>query len=126
MFMMRSQIRTYKQARRLRAHLSRPEVLPWVRLRGRTADAPTFRRQHPVGPYITDFCCSTTRLVVEIDGGVHNAPDRMLRDTEREAYLRDRGYRVLRLTNHEVLSDPDAAAERITTAARLPPPSGSA
>ena len=122
---MRSPYRTHKQAKSLRQSMSRAEVLLWVRLRERGPDRPAFRRQHPIGPFITDFCCSTARLVVEIDGGVHRREDRMLRDAEREAYLRQRGYRMLRLTDREVLLDPDRAAESVR-AALMPPPSRSA
>ena len=125
MFMKRSGARTVKQARHLRGGLTRSEVLLWVRLRERTPSVPAFRRQHPIGPYITDFCCSSTRLVVEIDGGAHKAPDVMLRDAAREDYLRNAGYRILRLTDHEVLRDPDAAAARIRAAVVGPPPSAS-
>jgi len=96
-----------------------------VRLRGRAAGAQAFRRQHPIGPFITDFCCVSSRLVVEIDGGVHGAPDVMQRDARREDYLRNAGYHILRLTDHEVLQDPDAAAARIRDASVRPPPSAS-
>ena len=122
----RSPYRTHKQAKALRQSMSRAEVLLWVRLRERSPDWPAFRRQHPIGPFITDFCCSTARLVVEIDGGVHRREDVMLRDAEREAYLRERGYRVLRLTDREVLRDPDKAAETVRAPAQGPPPSRSA
>ena len=68
--------------------MTRSEVMLWVRLRARSPDAPSFRRQHPIGPYITDFCCSPAHLVVEVDGGVRRDEDRMIRDAHREAYLR--------------------------------------
>ena len=123
--MKRSGSRTVNQARRLRGDLTRSEVLLWVRLRERAPGVPAFRRQHPIGPYITDFCCSTARLVVEIDGGAHQAPDVMLRDAARETYLRDAGYRILRLSDRDVLRDPDAAAARIRDAVVGPPPSAS-
>jgi very-short-patch-repair endonuclease len=118
-----SSSRTIKLARRLRQDLTRSEVLLWARLRSRADGMPAFRRQHPIGPYVTDFCCSTHRLVVEIDGGVHDAPDVMLRDAAREDYLRNAGYQILRLTDAEVLRDPDAVAARIRGAVVGPPPS---
>ena len=123
---MRSARRTHNQAKSLRGSMSRSEVLLWVRLRERTPDGAAFRRQHPIGPYIADFCCSKAKLVIEVDGGIHEDEDRMARDAHREAYIRERGYRVLRLTNREVLADPDAAAARVRDAARTPPPSRSA
>ena len=123
---MRSPRRTVRQARSLRAGLTRSEVLLWVRLRARVPGQPTFRRQHPIGPYIADFFCSASKLVIEVDGGVHREEDRQLRDAWRDEYLRERGCRVMRITDSEVLKDPDAAAERVKAEARLPPPSRSA
>ncbi len=106
--------------------MSRAEVLLWVRLRERGPDSPAFRRQHPIGPYIADFCCSKAKLVIEVDGGIHNEEDRMMRDAHREAFIREQGYRMFRLTNREVIEDPDAAAERVRAAAKSPPPLRSA
>ena|SRR5579862_5483808 len=123
---MRSPRKTVNQARSLRGAMSRSEVLLWVRLRGREPGQPTFRRQHPIGPYIADFFCSAAKLVVEVDGGVHRDADRILRDAHRESFLLERGCRVLRVTDREVLNDPDSVAERVREAAKLPPPSRSA
>ncbi|HEY1750856.1 MAG TPA: endonuclease domain-containing protein [Caulobacteraceae bacterium] len=123
---MRSPRRTVNQARSLRGAMSRSEVLLWVRLRGREPGEPTFRRQHPIGPYIADFYCSATKLVIEIDGGVHREEDRMVRDYWRDEALRERGCRVLRIDARDVLRDPDSVADKVRAEARLPPPSRSA
>jgi very-short-patch-repair endonuclease len=123
---MRSPRKTHDQARQMRGTMSRSEVLLWVRLRGRSPGAPAFRRQHPIGPYIADFYCSAVKLVVEVDGGVHEQEDRIVRDHHRDEYLRGRGCRVLRITAREVLQDPDAAAAKVRAAAGMPPPSRSA
>ena len=67
-----------------------------------------FRRQAPMGPYIVDFVCHRHRLVIELDGGVHDLPAVAARDAEREAWLTGRGYRVMRFSNNlapeEILS----------------------
>jgi very-short-patch-repair endonuclease len=123
---MRSLRRTVEHARQLRGSMSRSEVLLWVRLRERMPGKPTFRRQHPLGPYIADFYCSAAKLVVEVDGGVHNEEDRIVRDHYRDEYLRERGCQILRITAQEVLNDPDAAAAKVRAAALMPPPSRSA
>jgi very-short-patch-repair endonuclease len=60
-----------------------------------------FRRQAPLGPYVVDFVCHRHRLVVELDGGVHNLPSVAARDAEREAWLTGRGYRVMRFLNSQ-------------------------
>lgn len=65
-------------------------------------DGHKFRRQRPVGPYVVDFIRLEKRLVIEVDGGQHNT--QVPQDTEREAWLRQEGYTVLRFWNHEVLT----------------------
>ena len=76
-----------------------------------------FRRRAPIGDYIVDFVCHGSRLIVEVDGGVHDIDVVARRDAERDAWLAGRCYRVLRLTNHEVIADVEAAVRRITTVA---------
>ena len=60
-----------------------------------------FRRQAPFGPYVVDFVCHRHRLIVELDGGVHNLSSVAARDAEREAWLTGRGYRVMRFLNSQ-------------------------
>ena len=59
-----------------------------------------FRRQVP-GPYVADFACHHHRLIVELDGGIHDLPSVAARDLDREAWLTARGYRVMRFRNNE-------------------------
>ena len=66
-----------------------------------------FRRQAPFGPYIVDFVCHEHRLIVELDGGIHDLPSVAARDAERDTWLTGRGYRVMRFTNEEVAADID-------------------
>jgi very-short-patch-repair endonuclease len=72
-----------------------------------------FRRQAPFGPYIVDFVCHSERLILEVDGGVHAIPAVAARDAEREAWLTDRGYRVIRVSSSEAASNPYVVTERI-------------
>jgi very-short-patch-repair endonuclease len=106
-------------ARRLRRTMSLPEVLLWQRLRG-APDGMAFRKQHPIDPYVADFYCSRSRLVIEIDGAVHDRGDRPQRDEARAAFLQERGYRVLRIAAQEVLKDPDGVAASIVAYAANP------
>ena len=94
----------------MRATLSPPEAALWARLRARSPGQPVFRRQHPIGPYVADFYCAVARLVIEIDGADHGTPSRIFHKAERDAWMRDRGYRVVRYPAGEVLRDPDEAA----------------
>ncbi|QDX28207.1 endonuclease domain-containing protein [Sphingomonas suaedae] len=106
-------------ARRLRREMSLSEVLLWQRLRDR-GDRPSFRRQHPIGPYVADFYCPAARLVIEIDGEVHADTARIAFDDRRDQFLQENGYQVLRFTAADVLKDVDAAANAIVSLAALP------
>lgn len=74
----------------------------WSHLRGRQISDAVFRKQVPIGPYIADFCCLKARLIVEVDGGQH---DESKTDVSRDAWLRNIGYRVVRVWNNEVLGN---------------------
>jgi very-short-patch-repair endonuclease len=83
-----------------------------------------FRRQAPFGPYVVDFVCHTHRLIVEVDGGIHDLPRVAARDAEREAWLTGRGYRVMRFSNDRAISDPHSLVQLIldTVSAGTPTP----
>ena len=102
--LMRSIPLTVRRARRLRREMTLPEVILWRYLRNRAVGA-HFRRQHPVGPYILDFYCSSARLCVEIDGQTHGTPDAQRYDDARTAWLESQGIRVLRFAASDVLND---------------------
>ena len=91
-------------ARKLRRAMSPPEVMLWQQLRGGQAGA-RLRRQHPVGPYVVDFYCSARRLVIEVDGAIHDAEQRPVREVRREAFLNENGYRVVRVMAADILKD---------------------
>ena len=96
-----------------------PEVLLWQRLKG----SPTgvrFRKQHPIDPYIVDFYCSDRKLIIEIDGIVHDMGDRPDADCRRRAFLEAHGYQLLRIPAAEVLKNPDAVAEGLIALAMTP------
>ena len=80
-----------------------------------------FRRQHPLGPFVLDFCCPARKLAVELDGAAHDAPVQASHVAARTAQLQAHGYRVLRLRNDEVLADLPGVLTRIAAAAGLPP-----
>jgi very-short-patch-repair endonuclease len=79
----------------------------WNLLRRDQLNGYTFRRQHIIGNYITDFVCFAKKLIIEIDGLHHQLPDNKLSDEARTLWLNSKGYTVLRFTNNEVLSDPE-------------------
>ena len=81
----------------------------WRGLRSRGAHF-KFRRQVPLGPHVVDFVCFEYKIIVEVDGGQHseNRGDKV-----RDRYFMDRGYRVLRFWNNEVLSNIEGVLTRI-------------
>jgi len=110
-------------ARRLRREATPAERALWRELR--KLDGPRWRRQAPIGPRIVDFACLPARLVVEIDGGAHNAPDVALRDAKKQAWLEAEGFVVARFSNQDVLGDATGVAVKLQAMAstRLPAPS---
>src|SRR3954451_17001494 len=90
------------RAKQLRGSMPKAEVILWVNLRALRADGFNFRRQHPIGPYIADFAIHSGRLIVEVDGATHDAPHEVAHDRKRNAYLRSKGWRVLRIPNSAV------------------------
>ncbi len=70
-----------------------------------------FRRQHPIGRYITDFVCLEKHLILEIDGGQHDIEKDQ--DQERTNWLVTEGYSVLRFWNNDVLTNLQGALETI-------------
>jgi len=109
-----------RQARRLRRAQTDAERILWGRLRGRQVEGAKFRRQHAIGRYIADFCCPERKLVVEVDGGHHAA--QKVADQRRTVYLHERGYRVLRFWDTDVLVNTDTVLEGIAEALNDPHP----
>jgi very-short-patch-repair endonuclease len=108
------------RARRLRENQTDVENKLWSQLRGRQIGGVKFRRQHPIGPFIVDFCCVERGLVVELDGGQH--AERSAADERRTRVLERFGYRVLRFWDNEMLSNLDGVLERISEALEGPHP----
>jgi very-short-patch-repair endonuclease len=113
---MRTHRETIDRARQLRRAAAPPEQILWSVLRGRRLGGLKFRRQEPIGPYIVDFCCREQKLVVELDGMSHE--DKAEHDRQRQQWLVEQDYRVIRLTNTDV-NDLDAVARLIAREAGL-------
>jgi very-short-patch-repair endonuclease len=112
----------YGLARILRKELTPPEARIWARLKGKP-DGLHFRKQHPIGPYIVDFYCAQAKLVIEVEGQIHNVAEVAQRDERRTTWLEGQGYHVYRMNAADIMADPDEAAygvyllakERVTT-----------
>jgi very-short-patch-repair endonuclease len=99
------------RARNLRHDQTDAEAKLWARMRGGQLEGLKFRRQFPVGQFIADFCCPQRRLIIELDGGQH--AEQLSADEWRSKLLGERGYRVLRFWNDEVLTNMDGVLEQI-------------
>ena len=73
----------------------------WNEVRDRKLGGYKFRRQYLIGPFIADYVCVEKKVIVELDGVVHK--DRVGYDRARDEFMRDRGYRVIRLKNEDFL-----------------------
>ncbi len=90
-------------ARQQRVEPTPAEDTLWEWLRGKQLEGLKFRRQQPIERFIVDFYSSELRLVIEVDGEIHQYTQ--AEDAIRQAYLESIGLRVLRFTNDEVLRD---------------------
>lgn len=93
-------------AQKLRKKSTPAERKLWNILRKNQLAGCHFTRQHPINPYIVDFCCRSKHLIIEIDGDIHAMKEQD--DLIREQFLRDSGYNLIRFTNRQVLYDLDA------------------
>ena len=109
-------IETLNRARELRREQSPIESIVWARLRAYRCDGLKFRRQHPIGNFIVDFYHHETRTVIELDGASH--ADQLEYDLSRQTWLMTNGYRVVRFTNSEVMSNLDGVMTRILEVCR--------
>jgi len=97
---------TQGRARALRIRLTDAEQHLWRRLRRKQLAGYRFRRQVPVGGFIADFACLEARLVIELDGGQHQAQSTY--DEHRDRAIAAQGFRVLRFWNDQVFRETDA------------------
>jgi very-short-patch-repair endonuclease len=104
-------------ARDLRKQATPAEKALWELVRSRRCEGWRFVRQEPMGPFALDFYCPAVRLAIEVDGSVHDEPNVARRDADRQAILeQDLNITVLRLTNDEVLLDPQVTVARVVQA----------
>jgi very-short-patch-repair endonuclease len=94
--------KTVGMVRRLRRQMTDAEAKLWYFLRDRRFVRFKFVRQAPIGPYVVDFLCRESKLVIELDGGQHVES---ARDAVRDAYITEQGYRVVRFWNSDVFAN---------------------
>ena len=102
---------TFELAKSLRKKMTEPEKVLWRRIKNRRIKGLKFRRQHPLRYYIADFYCHEIKLVIELDGKVHNETEQKEHDEGRTGELERFDIRVIRFTNKEVMMDIDKDRE---------------
>jgi very-short-patch-repair endonuclease len=107
-------------ARQMRHEPTFAEDRLWQQLRNRRLGGAKFRRQYTIDRFIVDFYCPEARLVVEVDGAIHEYTQE--EDAIRQAFIESLGMRVLRFTNAEVIQSIAGVLERIGEALEVPYP----
>ena len=102
-----------KTRRLLRNNLTTAEATLWKYLKAQQLEGRKFRRQHSINNYIVDFYCPAERLIIELDGSVHDNLGQANADVERDERLKELGFRILRLDNNLVLCQIDTVLEEI-------------
>jgi len=99
--------------RKLRRKQTKAEGLLWEWLRRKRLNGLKFRRQHPLGRYIADFYCPEVRLVIELDGTVHDLKDQKEYDELHKEVIEVHRVRVLRIRNEEIEKDIESVLREI-------------
>ena len=111
--------RLIEEAKRMRKEPTDAEAALWELLRDKKL-GDKFRRQHLIDDFIVDFVCLSKNLVIEVDGGYHNDPTQKEYDEQRTLYLNEKGFKVIRFTNEEVIGNTEAVLTKIKQELVLP------
>ena len=89
--------------KQLRSQLTSAEATLWKSIKGKQLDGRKFRRQHSIDDFIVDFYCPSERLIVELDGGIHDNVGQAAADQHRDQILHSMGFIIMRFPNEEVI-----------------------
>ncbi|TGN83363.1 endonuclease domain-containing protein [Bradyrhizobium yuanmingense] len=106
----------HANARALRRNSTDAERILWEKLRAGRLNGASFRRQVPIENYIADFICHAAKLVIELDGGQHFSDEGERADARRSAAIEAKGFKVLRFSNLDVMTNRSGVLETIVTA----------
>ncbi|MGY8710540.1 endonuclease domain-containing protein [Bradyrhizobium sp. 18BD] len=109
--------RQRSRAKQLRRTMTRAETLLWRYLKANRLDGVGIRRRTPIGNYVADFVCFSSKLIIELDGESHEFEERQKADQRRDAFFAAEGFHVLRFTNEQVMPNLEGVVEAIRQAA---------
>jgi very-short-patch-repair endonuclease len=95
----------FKKARELRRYETEAEKMLWTKLCRNQMLGLQFRRQHPINRFIVDFYCVKVKLVIEVDGKIHDIPENRVYEIGRSQILNDFEITVIRFTNEMIIGD---------------------
>ena len=101
-----------EKRRQLRTNMTYCEKILWTHLRKRQLGV-RFLRQYSVDKYVVDFYCPQHKVAIELDGSVHEVPEQKEYDENRQTYLESFGIRFIRITNDELMGNPNKAFAKI-------------
>jgi cyclase len=104
---------TFERAKNLRKNITKAEKILWHELRRNNLKKYHFRRQHPIAWYIADFYCHTAKLVIELDGEVHELEEMKAHDEWRDGIMENFDIKVLRFKNEDVFGNIDWVVKEI-------------
>jgi very-short-patch-repair endonuclease len=99
------------KAKAMRRNMTPAERCFWNAVRANKIEGMHFHRQQVIDGFIADFYCGDQRLVIEIDGGIHETQKDY--DSMRETALKKNGLRVIRFSNQEVINDVDLVIQKL-------------
>jgi very-short-patch-repair endonuclease len=104
----------FELAKNLRKNMTHAEMILWNYLRT-GINGLKFRRKHPIGIYVADFYCHKVKLIIEVDGSIHDKKEIKEYDIKREKDLINDGYTVIRFSNKQVVTEIEFVLSTITT-----------
>ena len=102
----------FENAKELRKNMTDAERLLWFHLKKKPLGF-KFRSQHPVNCFIADFYCHKAKLVIELDGSIHDLEDVKENDFHKQRLMEEYGLKVMRFTNKEVFNKPQDVVMKI-------------
>ncbi len=114
--------KTQKQnAKDLRNNPTPAEKILWQYLKKSQLNGLKFRRQQPIGKYIADFLCCSSKIIIELDGGQHNSDTNIEYDEKRDNFLKKEGYQVIRIWNNDIYDNIEGVMEYLNNEIKHPP-----
>lgn len=101
-----------RQRRNLRKNQTKGEIALWIQLRNRY-NGFKFRRQVSISNCIVDFYCHRLKLIVEVDGGIHNDKEQKSHDVKRDFWLKSKGFKIIRVCNEDCIYSMEIVLDKI-------------